>query len=221
MCVWSQFLHILLLPFLSASPFLLFNTGTRLPISLSTLFSTINRRTLHWWQISLVCLVLRTFSFLLTMTETLRIERHEMMDGNVVLPVPTINILLVHFVPRQVTKPEWKDRTTMEPGILVHLRSDILKSTLGKQTGSASHDSALSHDKGRIVKKEWNTSNGNTTKPKHPCERCGRLFGRKSDGMKHFPEVHERAKDYACSVSGRQFARKDYCTVRSHVQYVT
>lgn len=46
-----------------------------------------------------------------------------------------------------------------------------------------------------------------------PCERCGRLFTRKSDAHKHIRVVHDRLKVYACRVCGRKFARKDYCVV--------
>lgn len=47
----------------------------------------------------------------------------------------------------------------------------------------------------------------------YPCERCGRLFSRKADALKHIRVVHDRVKNFSCSVCGRQFGRKDYCTV--------
>lgn len=47
----------------------------------------------------------------------------------------------------------------------------------------------------------------------HPCERCGRMFTRKSDAVKHKRVVHDKVKTYVCRECGRKFARKDYCTV--------
>lgn len=47
----------------------------------------------------------------------------------------------------------------------------------------------------------------------HPCERCGRMFTRKSDAIKHKRVVHDKIKTYTCRECGRKFARKDYCTV--------
>eukprot|EP00177_Eucheuma_denticulatum_P008838 GFKZ01016048.1.p1 GENE.GFKZ01016048.1~~GFKZ01016048.1.p1 ORF type:complete len:212 (+),score=9.83 GFKZ01016048.1:83-637(+) len=46
----------------------------------------------------------------------------------------------------------------------------------------------------------------------YPCERCGRLFTRKSDAQKHILVVHDKVKNFACAVCGRRFGRKDYCT---------
>lgn len=51
-------------------------------------------------------------------------------------------------------------------------------------------------------------------KPGFPCERCGRVFTRKSDAIKHVRVVHDRVMAYSCVVCGRKFARKDYCMVR-------
>lgn len=48
-------------------------------------------------------------------------------------------------------------------------------------------------------------------KPGYPCERCGRLFTRKSDAIKHIRVVHDRLMPFSCAVCGRKFARKDYC----------
>lgn len=47
----------------------------------------------------------------------------------------------------------------------------------------------------------------------HPCERCGRMFTRKSDAIKHKRVVHDKVKTFTCRECGRKFARKDYCTV--------
>lgn len=47
----------------------------------------------------------------------------------------------------------------------------------------------------------------------YPCERCGRMFTRKSDAQKHIKVVHDKVKNFACVVCGRRFGRKDYCTV--------
>lgn len=54
-----------------------------------------------------------------------------------------------------------------------------------------------------------------TKKQGYPCERCGRMFTRKSDALKHIRVVHDRLKVFACQVCDRRFARKDYCTVRN------
>lgn len=57
------------------------------------------------------------------------------------------------------------------------------------------------------------SSGESSKKSGYPCERCGRLFTRKSDALKHIRVVHDRLKVYACCVCDRRFARKDYCTV--------
>lgn len=56
-------------------------------------------------------------------------------------------------------------------------------------------------------------ADGSSKKQGYPCERCGRLFTRKSDAQKHIRVVHDRVKNFACAVCGRRFGRKDYCTV--------
>lgn len=48
----------------------------------------------------------------------------------------------------------------------------------------------------------------------YPCERCGRVFGRKADALKHIRVVHDKLKIFSCRVCGKRFARKDYCMVR-------
>lgn len=48
----------------------------------------------------------------------------------------------------------------------------------------------------------------------YPCDRCGRLFNRKADALKHIQVVHDKLKLFACRVCGRRFGRKDYCAVR-------
>lgn len=47
----------------------------------------------------------------------------------------------------------------------------------------------------------------------YPCERCGRIFGRKADALKHIRVVHEKLKIFSCRVCCKRFARKDYCMV--------
>lgn len=53
-------------------------------------------------------------------------------------------------------------------------------------------------------------------KPGYPCERCGKMFGRKPDAIKHIRVVHDRIKSFVCSECGKKFARKDYCMVCIH-----
>lgn len=99
--------------------------------------------------------------------------------------------------------------------------NELLKSTQREHTVSASKGSASIHDRGTPVNEYGNSSIDNPSKPKHPCEQCGRLFSRKSDALKHIRVVHERVKDFACCVCGRKFARKDYCTVCAYHLYTT
>lgn len=72
---------------------------------------------------------------------------------------------------------------------------------------------------------ERNTSptDGSSRLPsqRHPCERCGRTFTRKSDAAKHIRVVHDKLKVFACTVCGRRFARKDYCTVSFYCFYLS
>lgn len=46
-----------------------------------------------------------------------------------------------------------------------------------------------------------------------PCDRCGRVFARKADALKHIRVVHDKLKTFSCVVCGKRFARKDYCVV--------
>lgn len=47
----------------------------------------------------------------------------------------------------------------------------------------------------------------------YPCERCGRVFRRKADRLKHIRVVHDKIKTFSCVVCGKKFGRKDYCIV--------
>lgn len=48
------------------------------------------------------------------------------------------------------------------------------------------------------------------------CERCGRIFNRRADMLKHVRVVHDRVKDFECEICGRKFGRKDYLSVSQH-----
>lgn len=49
----------------------------------------------------------------------------------------------------------------------------------------------------------------------HQCDRCGRVFTRRADVLKHIRVVHDRVKNFVCEICGRRFGRKDYLTVSS------
>lgn len=99
--------------------------------------------------------------------------------------------------------------------------NELLKSSQREHAASGSRHSASFQEKGRSEEEYRNTSTAKTANQKHPCKKCGRLFSRKADATKHIRVVHERVKDFSCCVCGRKFARKDYCTVRSHHKYTT
>lgn len=45
------------------------------------------------------------------------------------------------------------------------------------------------------------------------CERCGRVFNRRADMLKHVRVVHDRVKNFECEICGKKFGRKDYLVV--------
>lgn len=53
------------------------------------------------------------------------------------------------------------------------------------------------------------------TRAGHQCDRCGRVFTRRADVLKHVRVVHDREKNFVCEICGRRFGRKDYLTVSS------
>lgn len=55
----------------------------------------------------------------------------------------------------------------------------------------------------------------------YPCERCGRMFTRKADAVKHIRVVHDKIKNYACSICEKKFGRKDYCMVSANHIFTT
>lgn len=59
-----------------------------------------------------------------------------------------------------------------------------------------------------------------TTRTAHQCDRCGRVFTRRADLLKHIRVVHDRVKNFACEICGRRFGRKDYLTVSSYFWYL-
>lgn len=59
------------------------------------------------------------------------------------------------------------------------------------------------------------TTSPSTTQKRsgYPCDRCGRVFARRADALKHIRVVHDKLKTFCCVVCGKKFARKDYCVV--------
>lgn len=104
-------------------------------------------------------------------------------------------------------------------GNLLPSVSEVLGPAHDSRSSQWPHPSSLAHDRSNAS----GSRTGQAPPPVvpgpsagqggHPCERCGRMFTRKSDAVKHKRVVHDKVKTYTCRECGRKFARKDYCTV--------
>lgn len=82
---------------------------------------------------------------------------------------------------------------------------------------------------GPVTKSKKNEDNASATLQRrnsittvgNQCDKCGRVFNRRADMLKHVRVVHDRVKDFTCDVCGRKFGRKDYLSVSKNIFTIT